>query len=190
MDNSMGTAKEVTKMPQDWMYAHPYSGRVSKDWLDESTTDGYPLRGSKNSMDYQDITGAFSPLEYAYSKKHPFENPDSDPIYWLADDPHGLEFYKNRQEYDLEGNPKPRTIDDDKVAREGFAQFVESIPYTDLGRTPARRKLVELAERDPRRSEDFTVNFDRFEDYLSQPTYKYDDELKQNVVPYLMSYQR
>jgi hypothetical protein len=190
MDNSMGTAKEVTKMPQDWMYVHPYSGRVSKDWLDKSTTNGYPLRGSKNSMDHQDITGAFSPLEYAYNKKHPSENPDSDPIYWLADDPHGLEFYKNRQEYDWEGNPKPRTIDDDKVAREGFAQFMESIPYTDLGRTPARRKLVELAERDPRRSEDFTVNFDRFEDYLSQPTYKYDDELKQNVVPYLMSYQR
>lgn len=114
--------------------------------------------------------------------------PDSNPIDWLASDPHGMEFYKSRQYYDWEGNPKPRTIDEDKVAREGFAQFVESIPYTDLGRTPARRKLVELAEKDPRRSDDFTINFDRLEDYLSQPADKYDEEIRRNVVPYLSSF--
>lgn len=190
MDNSMGTAKEVTNMPSDYMFAHPFSGRVSGDWLEASVTNKYPLRGSKNALIQQEMTGNFSPLEYAYARRHPLENPDSDPTDWLADDPHGLEFYKDIQRYDWDGNPKPRTIDEGKVSREGFAQFVESIPYTDLGRTPARRKLVELAERDPRRSEDFTVNFDRFEDYLSQPSYKYDEELKRNVVPYLMSYQR
>lgn len=188
MDNSMGTAKEVVDMPSDYMYVHPYSGHVSKDWLDASTMDRYPFSGSYHSLDYQDVTGNFSPLEYAYAKNHPLENPDSNPIDWLASDPHGMEFYKSRQYYDWEGNPKPRTIDEDKVAREGFAQFVESIPYTDLGRTPARRKLVELAEKDPRRSDDFTINFDRLEDYLSQPVDKYDDELKRNVVPYLTSF--
>lgn len=188
MDNSMGTAKEVVGMPSDYRYAHPYSERVSKDWLDASTMDRYPLSGSYHSLDYQDVTGNFSPLEYAYAKNHPLENPDSNPIDWLASDPHGMEFYKSRQYYDWEGNPEPRTIDEDKVAREGFAQFVESIPYTDLGRTPARRKLVEFAEKDPRRSDDFTINFDRLEDYLSQPVDKYDDELKRNVVPYLTSF--
>jgi len=58
----------------------------------------------------------------------------------------------------------------------------------DLGRTPAFRKLVEFAERDPRRSEDFTINFDRLEDYLSQPADKYDVEIKRNVVPYITSF--
>lgn len=172
MDNSMGTAKEVTLMPSDWRYAHPFSGQISKDWIDASTVDKYPLSGSKNAYKYQDDTGNFSPLAYAYEKRHPLENPDSEPVYWLADDPHGLEFYKNRQTYDWDGNPLPRTIDEDAVSREGLAQFVEAIPYTDLGRTPARRKLVEFAERDPRRSEDFTINFDRLEDYLSRPAVK------------------
>lgn len=188
MDNSMGTAKEVANMPSDWRYAHPYSGYVSKDWIDASTMNRYPLRGSKNAQEYQDITGKFSPLEYAYAKNHPLENPDSDPVYWLADDPHGLEFYQNRQYYDWDGNPVPRTIDEDNVAREGLAQFVETIPFTDLGKTPARRKLVEFAERDPRRSDDFTINFDRLEDYLSQPADKYDEEIRRNVVPYLSSF--
>lgn len=191
MDNSMGTARDVTNMASDWPYAHPHSGRVSRTWLSGSTRDRYPLKGSKNAPIHQEVTGNFSPLEYNYARRHPLENPDSDPTDWLANDPHGLEFYKNRQEYDWDGNPKPRTIDNDKVAREGFAQFVESIPYTDLGRTPARRKLVELAEKDPRRSEDFTVKFDRLEEYLSRQNNQYDDdELKRNVVPYLMSYQR
>lgn len=188
MDNSMGTAKEVANMPSDWRYAHPYSGHVSKDWIDASTMNRYPLAGSRKAQEHQDITGNFSPLEYAYAKNHPLENPDSDPVYWLGDDPHGLEFYKNRQYYDWEGNPEPRTIDEDAVAREGFAQFVESIPFTDLGKTPARRKLVEFAERDPRRSEDFTINFDRLEDYLSQPADKYDAEIKRNVVPHITSF--
>lgn len=189
MDNSMGTAKEVAKMPSDWMYAHPFSGHISRDWIDASTTDKYPLKGSKNALDYQDVTGNFSPLEYSYSKKHPLErDPDTEPADWLADDPHGLKYYLNRQEYDWDGNPKPRTIDEDRVAREGFAQFVESIPYTDLGRTPARHNLVELAEKDPRRSEDFTVNFDRLEEYLSRQNNIYDDdEIKRNVVPYITS---
>jgi hypothetical protein len=188
MDNSMGTAKEVVNMPSNWRYAHPYSGHVSKDWIDASTINRHPLAGSRKAQEYQDITGDFSPLEYAYAKNHPLENPGSDPDYWLADDPHGLEFYKNRQYYDWEGNPEPRTIDEDAVAREGFSQFVESIPFTDLGKTPARRKLVEFAERDPRRSEDFTINFDRMEDYLRQPADKYDAEIKRNVVPYITSF--
>lgn len=191
MDNSMGTAQEVTNMPSNWMWTHPYSGRVSGHWLGASTTNKYPLKGSKNAMEYQDITGNFSPLEYTYARSHPLENPDSDPIDWLADDPHGLEFYKDRQRYDWDGNHKPRTVDMGKVATEGFAQFLESIPYTDLGRTPARRELVELAERDPRRSDDFTINFDRLEDYLSRQNNWHDDEeLKRNVVPYLTSYHR
>lgn len=188
MDNSMGTAREVNRMTPVYPYAHPYSGHISKDWINASTVEKYPLLRSNGALDYQDETGNFSPLEYTFAKYHPYK--DSNPADWLADDPHGLEFYKNEQRYDWDGNPKPRTINEDAVAREGLAQFMESIPYTDLGRTPARKRLVEFAENDPRRSDDFTINFDRFEDYLSQPVTVEDPELMRTIVPYLKMEQR
>lgn len=183
MDNSMGTAREVNKMTPIYPYAHPYSENISKDWINASTIEKYPLLGSKHAIDYQDATGNFSPLEYAFSKRFPYEN--SDPAYILADDPHGIEFYRTKPTRGFDVAIDQSGINEDAVAREGLAQFVESIPYTDLGRTPARRKLVEFAENDPRRSDDFTINFDRFEDYLSQPVNEEDPELIRTIVPYL-----
>jgi hypothetical protein len=197
MDNSMGTARQVNTMIPEWRMIHPLNDHISRKWIHESTKDKYPLLGSKHAIDYQDATGRFSPLEYAFSKRFPSEN--SDPAYILADDPHGIEFYRRKPTRGIEVAIDPSGIDEDDVAREwidegavareGLAQFVQSIPYTDLGRTPARRKLVEFAENDPRRSDDFTINFDRFEDYLSQPVNEDDPELIRTIVPYLKSEQ-
>lgn len=192
MDNSMGTARAVNKISSGWQLADPLKEWISRDWIDASTIDKYPLLGSKHALDWQYDTGNFSPLEYAFSKRFPYEN--SDPASILADDPHGIEFYQTKPSgfkvtMDNVGIG-PSGIDEDAVAREGLAQFVESIPYTDLGRTPARRKLVEFAENDPRRSDDFTINFDRFEDYLSQPENKGNREVEWNVIPYLTRFQK
>lgn len=53
-----------------------------------------------------------------------------------------------------------------------------------------KAKLVEFAENDPRRQNDFTIDFDMFEGYLSQPVDKDDPELKSSIVPYLTMEQR
>ena len=190
MDNSMGTAGAINRMTtSEWPWADPARDWISRNWIKASTIDKYPLLGSKRAMDWQDRTGRFSPLEYAFSKHHP--DPDSELLGWLDDDPHGLEYYREKPSsggiqirIDNVGLD-PNRIDEDAVAREGLAQFVESYPYTDIERTPAHRKLVEFAENDPRRSDDFTIDFDRFEDYLSQPANNGDFDVEFNVIPYL-----
>lgn len=192
MDNSMGTAGAINRMTSDWPLADPARDWISRNWIKASTIDKYPLLGSKRAMDWQDRTGYFSPLEYAFSKRFPSEA--SEPAAILADDPHGLKFYREKPSSGIQlridnVGLDPNRIDEDIVAQEGLAQFVQSYPYTDIERTPAHRKLVEFAENDPRRSDDFTIDFDRFEDYLSQPVNKGDFDVEFNVIPYLKGFQ-
>lgn len=165
MDEAMGTTSNGMRpiYEGNWAGYHPSVSNVSEQWIDDITRHKSPFNKANDlAMQIQDDSGKFSPIYYKQAHWDGSDTKDQPAWWWLSDDPHGAEYFKWPD----------GTINENNVATEGLAQFVESIPYgfnTRTARqTPAYKTLVEYAEADPRRSPDFTINFDPMLTYLEK----------------------